>query len=225
MIASPDPISQRAGHARGEVARDRRDDERGQRQREEPEPRLERRVAEHVLEVEREIEERRRRSTLRSRMPRSARRRSRRRGTGGGRASGLRCDSSIARTRRAGRPLRRGSRGSAGSTSPSRSPAGGRRRAGTASRSEPPSRASRRARCRGSSTRPPASTVTTIAASSDRDVDEEDPAPAGPFGEDAAHERPDRNGGSRSWPPRSRTRCHARGRGRHSRAAPARPRT
>ena len=93
--ASPPPRNQRTARRSDELARDRRDDERQQRDRQEAHARLERRVAEHVLDVEREVEEHREHRRPTGRRRRSRRRRTSACGTARGRASGARALRSI----------------------------------------------------------------------------------------------------------------------------------
>ena len=106
--------------ALGELARDRRDQEGQQRDRQEAQAGFERRVAEDVLDVEREVEEHR------EHRRRQHERRDRRAGEGGlartarDRASGARCGARRARRRSRGPPRPRGSRRSAGRPSPRR---------------------------------------------------------------------------------------------------------
>ena len=199
--------------ARGSMqpAGERRGEERHDRHRQEAQARLERRVPEHVLHVEREVEEHR-----------EHRRRDREgrdlgAGEGGlaeqarGRASG--CDRAARRSRTRHQQHRRDGEQAEdhGAPQPSALP---RIRANTRQKS-PPLKVTTPAQ----STRARGSRAVLVELQqrhdhgqrADRHVHEEDPLPAEALGERAAHERADGHCARRSWRPRSRRRCHARG--------------
>ena len=210
--ASPPARNQRTPTLLGELAGDRRDRERHQRDRQEAQAGLERPVAEDVLHVEREVEEhrehRRRQHEGGDEAPQKAGLRNSERSRIGWRT---RRSISTKATSSTAAPARQARMAALQSSALPRMSPNTARKSAAENAIVPAQSSGSPCGSRDSSTR---ASVSAMARDADRQVDEEDRLPAAGLDEHAADQRPDRHGGARSSLPTARSRCRGRGPGR-----------